>query len=120
MKKLSARLVRICLRSTLIFVLATALLFSSELELWGNKMQAIAKPLTPEAESYEIAKPDRSPTADAEKSDKAAADSIREKLNRDRPAAPSTERLIESAKNHPEEVVTPARKAVEKATARTQ
>jgi hypothetical protein len=118
MKKLTARLVRIFLRSAIVFALAIALLFSSGLELWGNKMQAIAKPLTPEAESYEIAKPDRFPTADGEKSENDSADSIREKLNRDRPAAPSTERLIESAKNHPEEIVTPARQAVEKAADR--
>lgn len=118
MKKLTARLVKICLRSTIIFALATALMFSSQLELWGNKMQAIAIPLTPEAESYEIASPDGPPTTAAGKSDKDAANSIREKLNRDRPAAPSTERLIESAKTHPESTVTPARKAVEKAADR--
>lgn len=118
MKNLTSGLVKICLRFCLIFALATALLFSSELEFWGNKMQAIAKPLTPEAEFYETAKPEGSPTTEARKNDSDVADSIREKLNRDRSVAPSTEKLIESANKHPEETVTPARKAVEKAADR--
>jgi hypothetical protein len=118
MKNLTSRLVRICLRSTIIFALATALLFSSELELWGNKMQAIAKPLTSEAKYYDIARPDRPLTTDIEKDTNDAVDNIREKLNLDQPIAPSTKRFIESVKNNAEEAITPAREAVEKAADR--
>ena len=47
MKKFTSRLVTICLRVGIIFAVGIALIFSSELELSGNKMQAIATPLTP-------------------------------------------------------------------------
>jgi hypothetical protein len=79
-------------------------------------MQASAKPLTPEAKSYEIASPDRQPTTDIEKGGNDALDNIREKLNLDQPIAPSTKRFIESVKNNAGEAVTPAQEAVKKAT----
>jgi hypothetical protein len=63
MKKFTSRLVTICLRVGIIFAVGIALIFSSELEFSGNKMQAIATPLTPEAKSYEVARPDRSQQA---------------------------------------------------------
>ncbi|MEG5124231.1 hypothetical protein QUB63_08380 [Microcoleus sp. ARI1-B5] len=118
MKKFTSRLVTICLRLGIIFAVATALLFSSELELSGNKVQAIATPLTPEAKSYEIALPDRQPTSDIEKDAKGVLGNITEKLNLDQPIAPSTKRFIKSVKNNVGEAVTPAREAVEKATER--
>ncbi|MEG3851263.1 hypothetical protein QT971_31680 [Microcoleus sp. herbarium19] len=86
----------------------------------GNKMQAIAKPLTPEAESYEVARPDRQPTSEIEKDTKGAVDNIREKLNLDQPIAPSTKKFIESVKTNVGEAVTPASKAVEKAANRAK
>ncbi|MEG4294963.1 hypothetical protein Q5692_40250 [Microcoleus sp. C2C3] len=79
-------------------------------------MQAIATPLTPEATSYEVARPDRQPTSDTEKDASGVLDNIREKLNLDQPIAPSTKKFIESVKNNAGEAVTPAREAVEKAT----
>lgn len=115
MKKLTSRLVRICLRVGIIFAVCTAILFSSELELSGNKMQAIAAP-TPETESYEIPLDDRQPTSEIEKEARDAVDNIREKLNLDQPIAPSTKKFIESVKTNVGEAVTPAPKAVEKAT----
>jgi hypothetical protein len=85
------------------------------LEFSGNKMQAIATPLTPEATSYEVASPDRQPTSDTEKDAKGVLDNIREKLNLDQPIAPSTKKFIESVKDNVGEAVAPAREAVEKA-----
>ena len=115
MKKFTSRLVKICLRVGIIFAVGIALIFSSELELSGNKMQAIATPLTPEATSYEVALPDRQPPSDTENDAKGVLDNIREKLNLDQPIAPSTKKFIESVKNNVGESVTPAREAVEKA-----
>jgi hypothetical protein len=115
MKKFTSRLATICLRVGIIFVVGIALIFSSELELSGNKMQAIATLLTPEAKSYEVARPDRPLTTDIEKGANDGVDNIREKLNLDQPIAPSTKRFIESVKNNVGEAVTPAREAVEKA-----
>jgi len=80
MKKITSRLVTICLRVGIIFAVGIALIFSSELELSGNKMQASATHLTPEAKSYEIARPDRPLTTDIEKGGNDAVDNIREKL----------------------------------------
>jgi len=120
MKKFTSRLVRTCLRVGIIFAVGIALIFSSELEFSGTKMQAIAKPLTPEAEYYDVARPDRPLTTDVEKEASDAVDNIREKLNFDQPIAPSTKKFIESVKNNPAEAVTPARKAVEKAADRAQ
>ncbi len=121
MKKFTSRLVTTCLRVGIIFAVGIALIFSSELEFSGNKMQAIAKPLTPEAEYYDVARPDDRPlTTDVEKEASDAVDNIREKLNFDQPIAPSTKKFIESVKNNAEEAVTPARKAVEKAADRAQ
>ena len=94
MKKFTSRLVTICLRVGIIFAVGIALIFSSELEFSGNKMQAIATPLTPEATSYEVARPDRQPTSDTEKDTSGVLDNIREKLNLDQPIAPSTKKLI--------------------------
>ena len=115
MKKLTSRLVRICLRVGIICAVCTAILFSSELQLSGNKMQAIATP-TPETKSYEIPLDDRQPTSEIEKDARSAVDNIREKLNLDQPIAPSTKKFIKSVKTNLEEAVTPAPKAVEKAT----
>jgi hypothetical protein len=78
-------------------------------------MQAIATPLTPEAKSYEVARPAPQPTSDTEKDTKGVLDNIREKLNLDQPIAPSTKKFIESVKDNVGEAVTPAREAVEKA-----
>ncbi|WP_293258686.1 MULTISPECIES: hypothetical protein [unclassified Microcoleus] len=117
MKKFTSRLVTICLRLGIIFAVATALLFSSELQLSGNKMQAIATP-TPETKSYEIPLPDRQPTSEIEKDAKGVVGNITEKLNLNQPIAPSTKRFIESVKNNVGEAVTPAREAAEKATDR--
>ena len=116
MKKFTSRLVTICLRVGIIFAVGIALIFSSELELSGNKMQAFATPLTPETKSYEIARPARQPTSDTEKDATGVLDNIREKLNLDQPIAPSTKRFIESVKDNVGEAVTPAQAAVEKAT----
>ncbi|MEG4626247.1 hypothetical protein Q5691_18410 [Microcoleus sp. w1-18aA5] len=118
MKKFTSRLVTTCLRVGIIFALGIALIFSSELELSGNKMQAIATSLTPEAKSYEVARPDRPPTTDIEKGGNDAVDNIREKLNLDQPIAPSTKKFIESVKDNVGEAVTPGQKAVEKAAER--
>ncbi|NQE38162.1 hypothetical protein [Microcoleus asticus] len=118
MKKFTSRLVTTCLRVGIIFAVGIALIFSSELQLSGNKMQAIATPLTPEAKSYEIALPDRQPTSDIEKDARGVVDNITEKLNLDQPIAPSTKRFIESVKNNVGEAVTPGREAAEKATDR--
>jgi hypothetical protein len=115
MKNFTSRLATICLRVAIIFAVGIALIFSSELELSGHKMQALATPLTPEAKSYEIARPDRPLTTDIEKGGNDAVDNIREKLNLDQPIAPSTKKFIESVKNNVGESVTPAREAVEKA-----
>ncbi|MEG4283996.1 hypothetical protein QUB68_12785 [Microcoleus sp. A006_D1] len=115
MKKFKLRLVTICLRVGIIFAVCTALLFSSELELSGNKMQALAT-ATPETKSYEIPLPDRQPTSEIEKEARDAVDNIREKLNLDQPIAPSTKKFIKSVKTNLEEAVTTAPKAVEKAT----
>lgn len=120
MKNLTSRLVRICLQVGIIFVVATALLFSSELELSSHKMQAIAKPLTPEAKYYEVPRPERPLATDAENGASDVLDNIREKLNLDQPIAPSTKKFIESVKNNVEEAVTPAPKAVEKAADRAK
>jgi hypothetical protein len=87
MKKFTSRLVTICLRVAIIFAVGIALIFSSELEFSGNKMQAIATPLTPEAKSYEVASPDRQPTTDTENDARSVLDNIREKLNLDQPIA---------------------------------
>ncbi|MEG4067321.1 hypothetical protein QUA42_08190 [Microcoleus sp. Pol11C2] len=116
MKNFTSRFVKTCLRVGIIFAVGIALIFSSELELSGNKMQAIATPLTPEAKSYDVARPDRPVTTDIEKGGNDAVDNIREKLNLDQPIAPSTKRFIESVKSNVGEAVTPAREAVEKAT----
>ena len=118
MKKFTSRLVTTCLRVVIIFAVGIALIFSSELQLSGNNMQAIATPLTPEATSYEVARPDRQPTSDTEKDSSGVLDNIREKLNLDRPIAPSTKKFIKSVKNNVGEAVTPAREAAEKATDR--
>ena len=118
MKKFTSRLVTICLRVGIIFAVGIALIFSSELELSSNKMQAIATPLTPEAKSYEIPLSDRQPTSDTENDARGVLDNITEKLNLDQPIAPSTKRFIESVKNNVGEAVTPAREAVEKPTER--
>lgn len=118
MKKFTSRLVKTCLRLGIIFALGIALIFSSELELSGNKMQAIATPLTPEANSYEVARPDRQPTSDTEKDATGVLDNIREKLNLDQPIAPSTKKFIESVKDNVGEAVTPGQEAVEKAAER--
>jgi hypothetical protein len=115
MKKFTSRLVTICLRVGIIFAVGIALIFSSELEFSGNKMQAIATPLTPEAKSYEVARPAPQPTSDTEKDTKGVLDNIREKLNLDQPIAPSTKKFIESVKDNVGEAVAPAREAVEKA-----
>ena len=115
MKNLTSRLVRICLRVGIIFVVAIALLFTSELEFFGNKMQAIATP-TAETKSYEIPLEERQPTSEIEKDARGAVENIREKLNLDQPIAPSTKKFIKSVKTNLEEAVTPAPKAVEKAT----
>ena len=115
MKKLTSRLVRICLRVGIICALCTAILFSSELQLSGNKMQAIATP-TSETKSYEIPLDARQPTSEIEKDARSAVDNIREKLNLDQPIAPSTKKFIKSVKTNLEEAVTPPPKAVEKAT----
>ena len=115
MKKFTSRLVTICLRVGIIFAVGIALIFSSELEFSGNKMQAIATPLTPEAKSYEIPLSDRQPTSDIEKDTRGVLDNIREKLNLDQPIAPSTKKFIESVKENVGEAVAPAREAVEKA-----
>jgi|GEM_PF-1553115 len=115
MKNFTSRLVTNCLRVGIILAVGIALIFSSQLELSGNKMQALATPLTPEATSYEVARPDRQPTSDIEKGGNDAVDNIRQKLNLDQPIAPSTKKFIESVKNNAGEAVTPARKAVEKA-----
>jgi hypothetical protein len=56
-------------------------------------MQALATPLTPEANSYEIARPDRSVTTDIEKGGNDAVDNIREKLNLAQPIAPQSKNL---------------------------
>ena len=118
MKNFTSRLVTTCLRVGIIFAVGIALIFSSELQLSGNNMQAIATPLTPEATSYEVARPDRQPTSDTEKDASGVLDNITEKLNLDQPIAPSTKRFIESVKNNVGEAVTPAREAAEKATDR--
>ena len=118
MKNFTSRFVKICLRVGIIFAVGIALIFSSELELSGNKVQAIATPLTPEAKSYEVARPDRQPTRDIEKDARGVVDNITEKLHLDQPIAPSTKRFIESVKNNVGEAVTPAGEAVEKATER--
>ncbi|MGB7894558.1 MAG: hypothetical protein WCF82_22025 [Microcoleus sp.] len=118
MKKFTSRLVTTCLRLGIIFAVGIALIFSSELEFSGNKMQANATHLTPEATSYEVARPDRQPTTDIEKGGNDAVDNIREKLNLDQPIAPSTKKFIESVKDNVGEAVTPAREAVEKAADR--
>ncbi len=115
MKNFTSRLVIICLRVGIIFVVATALLFTSELEFSGNKMQAIATP-TSETKSYEIPLDDRQPTSEIEKDARGVVDNIREKLNLDQPIAPSTKKFIKSVKTNLEEAVTSAPKAVEKAT----
>ena len=115
MKKFTSRLVTTCLRVGIIFAVGIALIFSSEVEFSGHKMQAIATPLTPEAKSYEVARPARSLTTDIEKGGNDAVDNIREKLNLDQPIAPSTKKFIESVKDNVGEAVTPAREAVEKA-----
>jgi len=115
MKKFTSRLVTICLRVGIIFAVGIALIFSSELELSGNKMQAIATPLAAEAKSYEIPLSDRQPTSDTEKDARGVLDNIREKLNLDQPIAPSTKKFIESVKDNVGEAVAPAREAVEKA-----
>ena len=94
MKKFTSRLVTICLRVGIIFAVGIALIFSSELEFSGNKMQAIATPVTPEATSYEVALPDRQPPSDTENEAKGVLDNIREKLNLDQPIGPSTKKLI--------------------------
>ncbi|MEG4026885.1 MULTISPECIES: hypothetical protein [unclassified Microcoleus] len=118
MKNFTSRLVKTCLRLGIIFALGIALIFSSELELSGNKMQAIATSLTPEAKSYEVARPDRQPTSDTEKDATGVLDNIREKLNLDQPIAPSTKKFIESVKDNGGEAVTPGQEAVEKAAER--
>ena len=115
MKKFTSRTLRICLRVGIIFAVCTAILFSSELELSGNKMQALATPTT-ETKSYEIPLEERQPTSEIEKDARSAVDNIREKLNLDQPIAPSTKKFIKSVKTNLEEVVTTAPKAVEKAT----
>lgn len=115
MKKFTSRLVTICLRVGIIFAVGIALIFSSELEFSGNKMQAIATPLTPEAKSYEVARPAPQQTSDTEKDAKGVLENIREKLNLDQPIAPSTKNFIKSVKDNVGEAVAPAREAVEKA-----
>ena len=118
MKKFTSRLVKTCLGVGIIFALGIALIFSSELEFSGNKMQAIATSLTPEANSYEVARPARQQTSDTEKDATGVLDNIREKLNLDQPIAPSTKKFIESVKDNVGEAVTPGQEAVEKATDR--
>lgn len=115
MKKFTSRTQRICLQAALIFAVAIALILSSELAFSGQRMQAIAKPLTPEAEFYEVARPDRPPTTDTEKEAYHPVDETGDKQKLDTSIAPSTERFIESVEKNGGEVVTPARKAVEKA-----
>lgn len=115
MKKFTSRLVTICQRVGIILALAIALIFSWEVELSGNKMQAIAKALTPEAQSYEVARPDRPLTTDTEKEAYHPVDEIGDKRKLDTSIAPTTERFIESVQKNGGEVVTPAGKAVEKA-----
>ncbi|MEG4305112.1 hypothetical protein [Microcoleus sp. D3_18a_C4] len=118
MKKFTSRLVTTCLRVGIILAVGIALIFSSELEFSGNKMQAIATHLTPEAKSYEVASPDRPLTTDTEKDAKGVLGNIREKLNLDQPIAPSTKKFVKSVKDNVGEAVTPAREALEKATDR--
>jgi hypothetical protein len=100
---------------TVFFVVITLLMSTAFSN--GNSLAAQAKPLTPEATSYQI---DRTDTENTQEQDgipndqlieksqqklKSAADNIREKLNLDQPIYPPTKEFLNTVQDKAQETV---------------
>jgi hypothetical protein len=119
-----AKTIRVRVLPTIFFVV-TVLLMSATFG-YGNSLTAQAKPLTPEATSYQVARtdgenaqeqdglPNKKLIENSQQQLKSTADTVREKLNLDQPIYPPTKEFLNTVQDSAKEAVQAPQKALEK------